>query len=211
MTRSERASLQAPDEGVDTGLPPYPKAPQDPWLAVRGDQPAQRPRDRWTPRSTKGDCSAAHDHCLEADTWFVVWNENVGRRDRTAYGTLTVFGPSGPLASNGAGPYVAYRTVPATRANMVVGATVLGLPRPTAVPESQSDAASARWSFGVVTEVDTDTGVYKLQGHADTLMLSGARVAVLEWVPGGKVEILGGKPRTALAVSAKDVFLPEAP
>lgn len=209
MTQGERWDLGAPDEGPDTGLPAYPSAPHDPWVAVKGDQPAARPRDRWTARSTKGDCSAAHDHCLEADTWFLVWKENVGRRDRSPYGSVTVFGPSGPLASDGNGEYTVYRTVPATRANMVPGAIVLGLPRPSAVPESESDAVGARWSFGVVTSVDPDTGVYRLEGFSDSLMLSGARVAVMKWSPGGKVEILGGKRRDQLAVRAKDVFLPD--
>lgn len=122
MTNGERWHMGAPDEGANTGLPPYPKAPADPWGAVRGDQPLARPRDSWTTRSTPGDCTGAHDHCLESDTWFLVWQENVGRRDRLAYGRVTIFGPSGPGAADGAGDYTMYRTVPATRSNMVPGA-----------------------------------------------------------------------------------------
>ena len=209
MTMGERWHMGAPDEGANTGLPPYPTAPQDPWLGVRGDQPLVRARDRWDTRGTAGDCSGAHDHCLEADTWFIVWTENVGKRDRLAHGKVGIFGPSGHTVSDGAGPYTAYKTVPATRANMVPGALVFGFPRPDPVPEGLNDAVRLPWAFGVLKSADPDVGVYNLEGYEDSLMLSGARVAVLQWKPGGKVEIIGNKPRNQLAVRAKDVFLPD--
>ena len=213
----ERAELHAPDEGHNTGLPKAPDAPQDPWLAVQGDQPKRRVRDQWTVRDSEFTCTAAHDHCLEADTWILVRSSDLERNGGTGYvsGSLALFGPEGPLYAANAhtttvGPdYVAFHTVPATKANLVPGAIVFGLARPTVVPMSEADAAGLTWQYGVVESVDLDVGVYKAKGYPDTSMVQNARVAVLKWVPGGKVEIIGGKPRSALAVRAADVFLPE--
>lgn len=50
--------------------------------------------------------------------------------------------------------------------------------------------------------------MYQIEGYEDTLILSGARVAVLQWKPGGKVAIIGNRPRNQLGVRAQDVFLP---
>lgn len=213
---SERAELHAPDEDSNTGLPQYASAPQDPWLAVQGDQPKRRPRDQWTVRDTKGTCTAAHDHCLEADTWFLVQNGDLSRDgDHTISASVALFSPEGTLYAGNTRAmwvrenYVAFHTVPATKANLVPGAIVFGIPRPQLVPESGADAVQLSWSYGVVESVDLDVGVYKLKGYSDTMMLPGARVAVFKWTPGGKIEILGGKAKNQLAVTSKDVFLPE--
>jgi hypothetical protein len=99
--------------------------------------------------------------------------------------------------------------VPATKANLVPGAIVFGLSRPTVIPQSGADATQMTWDYGIVESVDLDVGVYKLKDYPDTMMVQGARVGVLKWVPGGKVEIVGGKAKTALAVRAADTFAPE--
>lgn len=216
MNMSERQQLHGPDEGSNTGLPQYPSAPQDPWLAVAGDQPKRRPRDQWTVRTTKANCTAAHDHCLEADTWFLVQTPHLARDgNNTIMASVAVFGPEGTLYAGNTRAtwvrenYVAFHTVPATKTNLVPGAIVFGIPRPTSMPDGGDDAVQIAWHYGVVESVDLDLGVYKLDRERDTLMLTGARVAVFKWAPGGKVEILGGKAKNQLAVSVKDVFLPE--
>jgi hypothetical protein len=215
MSMSERSTLHAPDEGSNTGLPAYPSAPQDPWLAVDGDQPKRRAREQWTVRSTDGDCSAAHDHCLEPDAWFIVQKAELAR-DKYVAASVALFGPEGGTLYPGntraqwvRENFIAYHTVPATKANMVPGAIVFGIGRPTVIPSSGTDAVGMSWQYGVLESVDLDVGVYTLKGASDTLMLPGARVAVLTWTPGGKVEIVGGKAKNQLAVTAKDVFLPE--
>lgn len=204
-TTSGGGTVDSSNEGADTASPPYPNAPQDPWIAVKGDQPTRRSNDKWIPSSTKGDCTGAHDHCFEPDVWLLVWKENIGN----PFARLAVFGPSGPIAGEGSGDYTVYRTVPATHANMVPGTLVFGLPRPLAVPDSLAEAVYTRWVFGVVTSVEADVGVYRIEGYQDSFLLSAARVAVLQWKPGGKVEIIGNKRRDQLAVRASDVFLPD--
>jgi hypothetical protein len=216
MTTEERKELGAPDEGLNTGLPSYPSAPQDPWLAVDGDQPKRRARDQWTVRDTKGDCSAAHDHCLEPDTWFLVQAGDLSPDvDHVVTASVALFGPEGPLYASNVNTrtisenYVAFHTLPATRRSLVPGAIVFGIQRIDAAPTSGLHAAQVPWHYGIVESVDLDVGVFKLAGDKDTMVLSGARVAVFKWAPGGKVEILGGKARNQLAVTANDVFLPE--
>ena len=212
---SERGELHAPDEGHNTGLPKYADAPQDPWLAVQGDQPKRRARDQWTVRDSELKCTAAHDHCLEADAWFLVQNADLARDNKNISASVALFGPEGTLYAGNTRAmwvrenYTAFHTVPATKANLVPGALVFGLGRPKVVPSSGQDAVESMWDFGEVESVDLDVGVYKLKGYSDTLMVPSARVAVFKWVPGGKVEIIGGKAKTALAVRAADVFLPE--
>ena len=213
----ERMELHAPDEGRNTGLPKAADAPQDPWLAVQGDQPKRRVRDQWTVRDNEFTCTAAHDHCFEADNWIVVRGEDLVRDGGKGYvsGSVVLFGPEELLYAENAnvshvGPeYVAFHTVPATKANLVPGAIVFGLGRPKVVPMSQHDLVTLTWAYGVVEKVDLDVGVYQLKGYADTMMVQGARVAVLTWKPGGKVEIIGGKAKNALAVRAADTFAPE--
>src|SRR5689334_11344508 len=60
---------------LDSELPPYPDAPEDPWVAVSGDQPRRMKqsdaevfgiRQNATTR-----CTAARDHCLPTQTWFI--------------------------------------------------------------------------------------------------------------------------------------------
>lgn len=211
------ADPKGPPDGVYSKLPPYPSAPADPWAAVDGDQPRRwsaEAADHWVVRGNAGDCSAAHDHCLDKDAWFLVPDHRLTRELTTA--SVHVFGPDGPASPANAGSgfggdkYTAFRTVPATRHNIAVGSIVIGLSRGTPVLGSGQHAITAYWNYGTVEELDVDIGVYKLKGAGDTAQLTGARVVVLSWQPGGKVKIVGGKKRDQLAVKASDVFLPDA-
>jgi hypothetical protein len=215
------ATEPGPPDGQYHKLPPYPSAPADPWVAVNGDQPKRWSADdanHWVVRGNEWDCSAAHDHCLDKDAWFVVRDSDLERGSLTS-ATVHVFGPEGEsnglaTAANTRGggtgdPYTAFRTVPATRTNLAVGSIVIGLSRETAKLDSGQHAVNAYWNYGTVEDVDFDVGVYKLKGARDTARLTGARVVVLSWHPGDKVKIVGGKKRDQLAVKASDVFLPE--
>ncbi|MBA3819483.1 MAG: hypothetical protein H0X17_11365 [Deltaproteobacteria bacterium] len=193
---------------------PYSSAPVDPWAGVDGSGPRRRANRDWIVRGDAADCSAARDHCLAPDAWFLVRaSDHANRRQTIA--NVNVFGPDQPLgAANARGryhgeAYVAYRTVPATRANFVPGAVAFGLERPHTQPGNGQAAVELTWWYGVVESVDPDVGVYKLQGYGDTLLLSGARVGVLTWQPGQPVQILGGRRRDQLAVRAQDTFAPQ--
>jgi hypothetical protein len=199
------------------GMPQYASAPQDPWLAVDGDQPKKRPLPRWHARDTEGDCSAAHDHCFEPDMWFLVQDADMRRAaDRPEIqSSVATFSSEGTLyAGNISGTwvrenFVAYHTVPATKATLVPGATVFGLVRPKHIPANGVDAITLGWYMGTVESVELDIGVYTLKGYSESMWLSAARIPVLKWKPGGKVEVIGNKPKDQLAVRAADVFLPE--
>ena len=145
-----------------------------------------------------------------AEAWFTENDEHRARGGlRSA--SLHVFGPNGPAAPANAanpfrgGPYTAYRTVPATRKNLVPGALAIVYPRPYAHPSDGRQAIERLWDIAPVEAVDHELGTVKLQGHADTHLLSAARVVVMTWQPGGRVKIVGDTQRVPVA----DVFLPQ--
>lgn len=84
-------------------------------------------------------------------------------------------------------PYTAYRTVPATRANLVPGAIVFVHPRPH--PESPTDAFGL-WTAGTVERVDWDLELLFFAKNGEPRFISSARVAVLRYRPGEKVSAL---------------------
>jgi len=202
--------------------PPYLSAPADPWAAVTGDQPLRWTAEaagHWTIRANESPCTAREDHCLVKDTWFFVRQSDLDRHAQykaaRVQAAVGVFGPDGPARPWNARSSVhgdnltAYRTVPATRKNLVRGAIVIGLTRESTLPRTGIGALEASWVYGIVEDVNIDLGTYQLEDFNDTLPLEGARVAVLFWKQGGTVQIIGGKPRDQLAVSANDVFAPK--
>jgi hypothetical protein len=200
--------------------PPYLSAPADPWAAVQGEYPlrwSEEAAEHWTLRGNESPCTAMQDHCLVKDAWFFVTQSDldskVDRPMMQVTAMVGVFGPTKPANAWNARPAVhgdnliAYRTVPATKHNLVPGAIVIGLGRER-WPNSAIAAYQATWYYGEVEEVQIDLGVYKLKGYGDTLPLEGARVAVLVFKENTKVKILGGKKRDQLAVKPSDLFLP---
>jgi hypothetical protein len=200
-------------------LPPYLSQPADPWAAVKGDQPLRwtaEQADEWIVRDTEHACTAAADHCLLANAWFFekIADRERGFSRRPVY--VAVFGPEGPItARNARGGYTAtegytaYRTVPATKKNLAKGTLAVVLERPHAYPATGRDAVQLMWFIGAVDAVDFELGTVKLAGHKDSALLTSARVVVLQWEPGKKVEIVGGRKRDELAVKKQDVILPE--
>ena len=223
---NDRSDLYTPDGRVREDArwykePPYLSAPADPWAAVQGEYPlrwTEEAANHWTLRGNESPCTAVQDHCLVKDTWFFVAQRDIDSKvDRPLMQIVAmvgVFGPTKPAHAWNARPSVhgddliAYRTVPATKQNLVPGAIVIGLGRER-WPNTAIAAYEATWYYGEVEEVQLDLGVYKLKGYGDTLPLEGARVAVLMWKENTKVKILGGKKRDQLAVKASDVFLPQ--
>lgn len=213
-------SSQTSGESDVPGASPYPDAPADPWLAVDGNRPrrlsAARARDIAV-RLDRFPCTAAHDHCLLAETWFYEADE---RRDRdlvhrTALPTLV--GPEGlmkprntPGYDLGApdGPYTLYRSVPATRQNVRKGSLVLALTFPNPHPTSGIDVHHATWLLGTVDRIAWPSGKLYFTGITAPVWLSSARVVVLQWRPDRGLELRGGAAREALAVARRDVILP---
>jgi hypothetical protein len=70
--------------------------------------------------------------------------------------------------------------------------------RPGRRASSSASTGSSDWELGFVY----------LAGHEGPHFLSATRVAVLSYVPGGKVKIIGDARRDQLAVSPRDVILP---
>lgn len=201
---------------------PYLTAPADPWAAVSGDQPlrwTEAQAEKWTARGDTNPCTAKEDHCLVRDAWFFASERDVERKkERPAAQvgvSVAVIGPDGPLRPWNArstlksAPYIGYRTVPATKATLVPGALAIALSADHTLTTA-IDAIQAFWVIGVVDSVDHAAGTFKLVDYTADYPLHYARLVVLTWKEGGKVEIVGAKKRDKLAVQAKDVFLPPA-
>lgn len=199
---------------------PISKEPADPWAGVRDDKPATfqdgiKTDTRWSAREEKVTCTALRDHCLPAIAWMWVRQMDVERSIKAAH--VVAFTPLGAIQPRirrrmgdigGEGdPYTAYRTVPATRNNLVVGA--LAVAHDDAIPKSSIHAFDL-WTMGVVERIDWDLGFVWFAGSEDARFITATRIAVLSYTPGGKVTILGGKKRDELAVKPADVILPDS-
>jgi len=193
-------------------LLPVPDSIADPWAAVKGDKPVTipdtvMPTRRFEAREKKLDCTAARDHCIPAIAW--MWVD--GSRP-VGLARLVVYTPDGPTNPNccmipgvaTGSSYLAYRTVPATKANLTPGAMAFAFdkPYPTEVTQIWHD-----WHYGKVERVDWELGFVFFEGNGEPRMLTATRVAVLSY-DGKQLKILGDKKRDQLAVSPKDVILP---
>ncbi len=198
----------------------YSSAPVDPWLAVKNDEPVRGTPDdagAWKISDKEAQCTAKIDHCLHPDVWFLVRASDLEyhRKGQQLSASPVVFSTEGPevpwnaQVSRMGDKYVAFRTVPATKKHMVPGAIVIGLSHKSGLPNSGKAAEEASWSYNILEEAKLDLGVYQAQEAADTMPLTGARVAVLSWKPGEKVQILNGRKKEQLAVTPTEVFLPE--
>lgn len=212
---------------ADTGTPPGQQSawtnkppihfpisdrPADPWAGVDGDHPAMFEDEessvssRWEIEKRELACTAARDHCLPPIAW--MW---VTASRPTELANVVAFTKYGPRSPNGIrwghidqSPYVAYRTVPATKTNLVPGAIAFAFPDPypTEVSEVYRD-----WNYGKVERVDWDLGFVFFEGSGEPRMLTATRVAVISW-DGTTLQVLGDKKRDQLAVSPRDVILP---
>lgn len=198
----------------------YGAGPADPWIAVAGDQPklvAHERADYWKLRGDDYACTAAHDHCIEPMAWFTARESDL-QRGLPRNVTMHVFGTErdnqshlyGPVNGRadfyGGDPFVAYRSVPATKANIGVGSLVVALDRSAGPLRSAEHAFGATWWIGEVEEIDLEGGFFKLKDRDDTFKLWGARPVVMMWKPGGKLQLVGKQPREKLAVKANETF-----
>ena len=203
------------------GQPPYLTAPTDPWLGVADDAPAVvRLRANtiyppvWSERSEERDCTAAHDHCLRDCTWFLQNSDTKSKhvvavhvlaersRDRGTLRRMNMGYGDIRLDDGDA----MYRTVPATRSNLVVGARAISIG--SKGPTSERDALVGLWAFGTVASIDWEHGQMHLIGDPAAIWISSVRVVVLSYAKGGKVRIVGDRKPEQLAVKPNEVILP---
>lgn len=198
---------------------PISTEPADPWTGVQGDKPAtfkdhETMKERWDTRDEKVACTAMRDHCLPSIAWFWIRPEEEPRSIKA--GRVVGFTREGPVQPHGRrrthdvghheNPFVAYRTVPATRKNLAVGALAVAHEQP--IPKD-ANVAFDLWTMGVVERIDWDLGMLWFAGSEDARFITSTRIAVLKYPQGGKVTILGGKKRDELAVKPADVILPD--
>ncbi len=190
---------------------PISSEPADPWAGVSKGLPVKLDIEieRWWIRDESLPCTAAHDHCLPAHAWLWVKNEVNASTLRTAYPVVfTKWGPKrpAPLANGDSPPYTAYRSVPATKKNLVVGARVFAFP--DSETPTGTDDVYLHWQMGIVERVDWDLGMLFLQEMQQPFFITAARVAVLSYEPDAGVKILDGRKRDELAVKPADLVLP---
>jgi hypothetical protein len=175
----------------------------------------------WTVSAQLRPCTAAVDHCFTKDIWLMEPDE---RSLSTRYVYPVRFGPTDPNEGGWYSPerarpatpslahrteFTAYRTVPATKRNLVDHVLVVVMSFPTEHPTSAMAALETAYRIGELDRVDPAEGFIYLAGVEDPFWLSSARVCVLSWRVGEKVKVLRGAKRDQLAVGAKDVYLPK--
>ncbi len=181
-----------------------------PWSGVSKGHPVKLAFDsnEWGRRDENIQCTAAVDHCLPAAAWFVVKNVLGPATAKTAH-PVAFFadGPKRPSRLQGSDyrDYTAYRSVPATKKELVAGARVLALPK-TDVPNAYS--VYEDWQMGVVDRVDWDLGMLFFKDVEEAFFITTARIPVLSYEPETGVKILDGKKRDQLVPNAADLLLP---
>jgi hypothetical protein len=153
----------------------------DPWSAVGADKQPMVVIDR-DPILAIADrsCDAAHDHCLRPWVWFVASKGDAVPGRWTGQRFVPADSVDGRIERAG----MAYRTVPATSANLHKSAVVVVYSTDSAGPSAEDDALGPHWQLGKVAEVRADAGLVKLDGDDDYRNLALVRVAVLQWFPG---------------------------
>ncbi|MFN0246678.1 MAG: hypothetical protein ACKV2T_07200 [Kofleriaceae bacterium] len=196
--------------GVNVFLP-VSREPANPWSGVSKGHPVKLDIvfEHWWIRDESLSCTAAVDHCLPAAAWFWVKNVVETTTLKTAYPVVfTTDGPKrpAPRADGNKPAFTAYRSVPATKKNLVVGARVFAFPDQP-LP-SGTDGVYDRWQMGLVDRVDWDLGMLFFKERDQPYFITAARVAVLSYEPDAGVKILDGKKRDELAVKSADLVLP---
>ncbi|HVV81447.1 MAG TPA: hypothetical protein VHE35_00160 [Kofleriaceae bacterium] len=137
---------------------------------------------------TTGHCDAAHDHCLDADTWFAVDPEQARHPPAEAFPGHWTDASPGEYRSIWAwrcdctvGAY-GMRTVPASADNVKVGARAIIYweNQRVELPEDQLYARKHDWLESVVASVDARGKTFRMTGVADPVPYGVARIVVEE-------------------------------
>jgi hypothetical protein len=134
-------------------------------------------------------CDAAHDHCLEAETWFALSYEEGQARDAPIYAYPGKYVQQGsdlpwligyrcdcPVGGYGV------RAVRATRDNVAVDRRVVVyfgvFDEAPEVPNRELRARTEKWRVGVVTRVDAARGEFEMTSYNGRVPFGAARVVV---------------------------------
>lgn len=193
-------------------------APADPWRAIADGKPIGVTHEGGShslPDPT-GTCDAAHDHCMRDCTWLVTEPVSEGEHQAArAFHFMAADGKFEDAGDSYAQPgYVAYRSVPATKANLAVGELVFAIAPPArdargigAANGLDYSATSAIWDVGTVESIDFAAGTLRLVDRDEPYFLSVVRVPVVKLADGAaKAEAIKGVDATVPKVA--DVFLP---
>lgn len=156
----------------------------DPWSQVKDGQPIVS-GDRQPFANLGPKCTAANDHCLRPWAWLVDNRSGfafVARWDGKAFSGVAAIDKPDRID----GIVAAYRTVPATRANVKVGAKVF-----LASADNEQAAHTQQWNMGKVTKIRDDGKLdVSLSSSNSTWPMELARVPVVVWYPGERAEAL---------------------
>ncbi len=112
------------------------------------------------------DCSAAHNHCLHANTWFVSDLDGPTAMPKLAFrfeGQFYTWRSAEHLT--GYAGYTAYQTAPATPANTQAGAIIafyLAESPDEAIPAAGQARTDSAWRIGTVKSVDAAAGTFRV-------------------------------------------------
>lgn len=197
----------------------YAEAPRDPYASVKDGKPVVVENSYEVRASEGSDCTALHDHCLDKETWFFDAHEgwNAKKPVREVHpGFFTTDGPEGPVnvgdlrMFGSDSKFTAYKTVPASKANLDKGRLVVALNYPAVTPADGGSAYKLGWSIGVVDHVDWDLNkVYLVGAEDDSIAIAATRVCALASEDGGKVELVGGLTKAQVEVKPTDVIKPD--
>ncbi len=158
----------------------------DPWAAVdSAGQPRAQVDTSPLEVTPSVPCDAAHDHCLRPWAWFTLDGNRpmVVRRVGAAFKLVNAIDDYTALTESD----YAYRTVPATAANLPPGALVFFRHH---APPHEGDAHREPWESGTVATVNPAAGTFTIRGDTRAHALASARVAVVRWFPGERAEAI---------------------
>jgi hypothetical protein len=154
----------------------------DPWSQVKDGNPIVVADQQ--PFAEVGTCTPANDHCLRPWAWLVDNDSGhafVGKFDGKTFQAMSAIDEPKRID----GIVAAYRTVPATAANLKVGVQVFF------GGGTEKAAHTLRWNIGKVKRVRDDGKVdVETTSQNLTLPVDLLRVPVLVWWPGEPVEKL---------------------
>lgn len=170
-----------------TPPPPPPRGgASDPWAAIDSAGQPRAQTDTSPLEVTRSvPCDAAHDHCLRPWAWFTLDGNRpmVVRRVGAAFKLVNAIDDYTDLTAKD----YAYRTVPATAANLPPGALVFFRHH---APPHEADAHREPWESGTVATVNPAAGTFTIRGDTRSLAIASARVAVVRWFPGERAEAM---------------------
>ncbi|KAB2911066.1 MAG: hypothetical protein F9K40_01395 [Kofleriaceae bacterium] len=163
-------------------LPKTVIASSDPWAQVKDGQPIVA-TDAQPFATVSIACTSTNDHCLRPWAWLVDNRSGhafTARWDGKTFKGIEAIDDLERID----GIVAAYRTVPATRANVKVGAMVF-----LGAAESEAAAHRLRWDIGKVTKIRDDGKLdVALTTSNSTWPIDLVRVPVVVWYPGEKAE-----------------------